>query len=73
MYKLSSKSLSLSAYLIMHENISGNVKYIGFNKNSGEFEFESTEDLHTWENKYDLSTEKQHDSIIMRIRKLKSF
>lgn len=71
MVKFSSPSIGLSAYLIMQEKITKGIKYLGFNLSIKEFEFESDIPLHEWETRYDLSSEKPHDSIVMRLRKYK--
>lgn len=71
MIKFSSPSVGLSAYLVMQEKITNDIKYLGFNLSTKEFEFESGIPLHEWETRYDLSSEKQHDSIVMRLRKYK--
>lgn len=69
MVKFSSPSIGLSAYLIMQEKITKDIKYLGFNLSTKEFE--SDIPLHEWETRYDLSPEKQHDSIVIWLRKYK--
>jgi hypothetical protein len=41
MYKFSSPLIGFSAYLIMQEKISENIKYLGYNLSTKKFEFES--------------------------------
>lgn len=63
------ESVGLAAYMIMHE--SSTLEYIGYNQEKRCFCFDSVELEDYWANRYDLSTEKQHDSIILRLRNLK--
>jgi hypothetical protein len=63
------ESIGLAAFMIMSESES--LKYKGYVKETRSFEFDSDENEDYWANKYDLSREKQHDQIVMRLRNLK--
>lgn len=68
--QLKIEQVGLAAYLVM--NKSNNLKYLEYNNSCNCFIFESSESQEYWENRYDLSNEKKHDSIVMRLRKYKS-
>jgi hypothetical protein len=63
------ESIGLAAYMIMQE--SSTLEYRCYNSDKRCFCFSSRESEDFWANKYDLSKEKQHDSIVLRLRNLK--
>lgn len=69
MFSFCIESIGFAAYLIMNE--SDTLKYLSYNSDKRCFKFESSDPEETWANKYDLSKEKQHDQIAMRLRNLK--
>jgi hypothetical protein len=66
MFNFCTESIGFAEYLIMYQ--SDVLKYLLYDPEERCFRFESEE---TWANKYDLSKEKQHDQIVMRLRNLK--
>lgn len=69
MFNFCTESIGFAEYLIMYQ--SDVLKYLLYDPEERCFKFESEDPEETWANKYDLSKEKQHDQIVMRLRNLK--
>jgi hypothetical protein len=69
MNTLNIEQIGLAAYLIMNET--DTLAYKGYSQETKSFIFESDNNEEYWANKYDLSKEKQHDQIVMRLRNMK--
>lgn len=69
MNTLNIEQVGLAAYLIMNET--DTLVYKGYSQETRSFIFESDNNEEYWADKYDLSKEKQHDQIVMRLRNMK--